>query len=435
MSDKRKYNEQPDDFSKLVRQKLEDYRMPVDADCWDAIELQMKPKQKKYVWWIGGSAAAIAVIVILLLSIPKNDEPPFNLIAAGQNFNAGSAIVPEKVVEPVIENIKAVDNNLRAYAKTDSKKGRTQNEESNQSDLLSTTPVDIDTESVTQIEEKVEEIIQTAESDNTVKLAEVEEKKDSQPISQTPKNIVKERKKDAPRLLLGKKESNDNKWLLAASISSGGGASTVNNNGRLNTLKAYASNSPVDPEQAASADSPLKNDMMTDDFSDIDHALPLSFGASVRKDFNKYLGIETGITYTYLSSKSKKATNDYYSARQEIHYLGIPVNVVGYLWNDDRWNIYVSGGVMMEKGLRFKYTQYIHDKNNNSSEVYNKGSVDGLQWSLNASVGASYMFYNSWGLYFEPRFSYYFDNNQPISIRTEKQSVFGISAGLRYKFE
>jgi len=37
-------------------------------------------------------------------------------------------------------------------------------------------------------------------------------------------------------------------------------------------------------------------------------------------------------------------------------------------------------------------------------------------------------------LYVEPRFSYYFDNNQPVSIRTDRPVSIGIGGGLRYSF-
>ena len=53
---------------------------------------------------------------------------------------------------------------------------------------------------------------------------------------------------------------------------------------------------------------------------------------------------------------------------------------------------------------------------------------------MNASVGAAYRFYGDWSLYFEPRFSHYFDCDQPASIRTDKPLGLGLSAGIRYAF-
>jgi len=47
-------------------------------------------------------------------------------------------------------------------------------------------------------------------------------------------------------------------------------------------------------------------------------------------------------------------------------------------------------------------------------------------------VGISYRFANKMKLYVEPRLGYYFDNDQPMSIRTDRPVSVGIGAGLQY---
>lgn len=436
MPDKKNHNEQPDEFSRLIRQKLEDYRMPVEADCWNEIELQMKPKQRKSVWWIGGSVAAIAVIVILLLSIPKNDEPPFNPVAGINNFNATDIRISksEKQTATVtgttnkdILRLQAKNYPASISGKTD--RGKLLAEESNT--LNEPLPVTIaDTINLAHVEEIVQEV--AAENNN---LAEnnvnITDTISSAPTIQEKKPIDKTSKEPA-RLLIAKADNNNNKWQMSASVSSGGGSSS-NGNMYKGLMYDYATSANI-ADSFSGTKALSSKDLSENDFSEMDHSLPLSFGVNVRKDINKYIGIETGLTYTYLSSKFRKKAIKSLEARQELHYLGIPVNVVLYLWNSSNWNIYLSAGGMVEKGLTYKYTEDIYDKNNSTAVVHDKGSISGLQWSLNASLGASYMFYNDWSIYFEPRFSYYFDNKQPISIRTEKPSVFGLGAGLRYKF-
>lgn len=44
------------------------------------------------------------------------------------------------------------------------------------------------------------------------------------------------------------------------------------------------------------------NVLPPEQYTEVDAALPLSFGVTVRKDFNRYIGVETGLVYTYLSS-------------------------------------------------------------------------------------------------------------------------------------
>lgn len=431
MPDKKSHNEQPDEFSRLIRQKLVDYRMPVDADCWNGIELQMKPKQRKSVWWIGGSVAAIAVIVILLLSIPKNDEPPFNRITGIDNFNTTRIKITKPGKQPIIV-VSGNDSHIPAKsypAHTLSSKTAGYRHIAEGSGIVNeAVPATIiDTISMAHIENMVQNVVSgnnniaetNVNTSDTVPA--IQEKK---PVQATPK--------EPARLLIAKAGNNDSRWLMSASFSSGGGSSS-NGNMYKGLMYDYATSANIS-ESFSDTKALLSKDLSVNDFSEMDHSLPLSFGVNVRKDINKYLGFETGLTYTYLSSQFRKKAIKSLEARQELHYLGIPVNVVLYLWNSSNWNIYLSTGGMVEKGLRYKYTEDIYDKNNSTAVVHDKGSISGLQWSLNASLGASYMFYNDWSIYFEPRFSYYFENKQPISIRTEKPSVFGLGAGLRYKF-
>lgn len=59
---------------------------------------------------------------------------------------------------------------------------------------------------------------------------------------------------------------------------------------------------------------------------------------------------------------------------------------------------------MMEKGLQAVYSGYIAGNGTTISKSKKEG-IHGMQWSVNASVGAAYRFYGDWSLYFEPRFS------------------------------
>ena len=140
--------------------------------------------------------------------------------------------------------------------------------------------------------------------------------------------------------------------------------------------------------------------------------------------------METGLVYTYLASHFEWSCHD---VHQSLHYLGIPINMVVYLWNSKpNWRIYLSGGFMAEKGLRAVYRQERQIQSEHRITTV-RSSIDGLQWSLNGGLGVNYRFEKGWGIYFEPRAGYSFDNNQPISIRTEWPVYFGIHLGLNYQ--
>lgn len=177
----------------------------------------------------------------------------------------------------------------------------------------------------------------------------------------------------------------------------------------------------------------LNGDRSFESYPDVSYSLPISFGFTVRKDLNRYIGVESGLMYTYLSTTFKRGGTNQSEVKSSLHYLGIPLNLVVYLWRNERWNIYLSGGGMVEKGLQAVYSGYLSD-NNGTIHKSRKEGIDGLQWSVNASIGASYRLYGDWSLYFEPRFSHYFDCGQPASIRTDKSLGFGLSAGIRYAF-
>lgn len=168
-------------------------------------------------------------------------------------------------------------------------------------------------------------------------------------------------------------------------------------------------------------------------YPDVSYSLPISFGFTVRKDLSRRIAVESGLMYTYLSTTFKRGGDCPSEVKSSLHYLGIPLNLVVYLWKNQRWNVYLSGGFMMEKGLQAVYSGYIAGNGTTISKS-KKEDIHGMQWSVNASVGAAYRFYGDWSLYFEPRFSHYFDCDQPASIRTDKPLGFGLSAGIRYAF-
>ena len=140
------------------------------------------------------------------------------------------------------------------------------------------------------------------------------------------------------------------------------------------------------------------------------------------------------MVYTYLSSRYRWNYGVAFEATQQLHYLGIPLNGVAYLWNNNpKWNAYLSLGAMLEKGLWMKTTRNQHFWNHVVTTTQ-KSDIDGWQWSLNSSLGISYRFAEKMEFYVEPRFSYYFDSDQPMSIRTDWPVSVGIGGGLRYSF-
>lgn len=169
------------------------------------------------------------------------------------------------------------------------------------------------------------------------------------------------------------------------------------------------------------------------------HKMPVKIGASIRYDFNKFLGIESGLTYSFLSSDLKTgeegAVSSWSKGVQSMHYLGIPLNLSFNIFSSRYFNAYVTTGGLMEKCVRgsLKTDEYLDGKYHGSSSTTLKQK--GLQWSVNGAAGIQVNILPQLGLYMEPGVSHHFSNNPMVrTIYSDKPTDFSLSFGLRYTF-
>lgn len=82
------------------------------------------------------------------------------------------------------------------------------------------------------------------------------------------------------------------------------------------------------------------------------HKIPVKVGLTARYNITGRLGVETGLTYSILSSSVKIGNSEtgknWSTGSQTLHYLGIPLNISFNILNSRYVNIYVTGGGMME---------------------------------------------------------------------------------------
>lgn len=169
------------------------------------------------------------------------------------------------------------------------------------------------------------------------------------------------------------------------------------------------------------------------------HKMPVKIGASIRYNFNKFLGIESGLTYSFLSSDLKTgeegAVSGWSKSVQSMHYLGIPLNLSFNIFSSRYFNAYVTAGGLMEKCVRgsLKTDEYLDGKYHGSSSTSLKQK--GLQWSVNGAAGIQVNILPQLGLYMEPGVSHHFSNNSKVrTIYSDKPTDFSLSFGLRYTF-
>jgi len=169
------------------------------------------------------------------------------------------------------------------------------------------------------------------------------------------------------------------------------------------------------------------------------HKIPVKVGLTARYNITGRLGVETGLTYSILSSSVKignsETGNNWSTGSQTLHYLGIPLNIAFNILNSRYVNIYVTGGGMMEKSIsgNIKTDEYVDGKF--ARTLTTNISPKGLQWSVNAAAGVQANILPQLGFFVEPGVSHHFKNSSRVrSIYTDKPTDFSLGFGLRYSF-
>ena len=171
--------------------------------------------------------------------------------------------------------------------------------------------------------------------------------------------------------------------------------------------------------------------------TNIKHRQPIRLGVTAAFDINRRWSVETGVTYTYLTSDIYSGTTENnYQSVQKLHYIGIPLNLDYSIWKYKNINVYVSGGGMAEFCIDGKLTtDYILSKKVESTGE-EKIKNNKTQWSVNAAAGVQYSFIPNMGIFIEPGVGYYFDDGSDIqTIYKEHPTNFNLKLGLRIKIK
>ncbi len=153
------------------------------------------------------------------------------------------------------------------------------------------------------------------------------------------------------------------------------------------------------------------------------HALPVKVGASVAYRLSDRWTVNTGVTYSYLSSNFTE--DSYVVERQKLHYVGVPLTASYSFLRTKHAEVYVTAGGEVEKLVKGSTGKddYEHEKLTEKRP----------QWSLKAAVGGAYHFTPSVSLYAEPGLTHYFDNHSSIvNVYKDKPTSFSLNVGLRF---
>lgn len=178
------------------------------------------------------------------------------------------------------------------------------------------------------------------------------------------------------------------------------------------------------PSYSASLDD-LKSSLVIEEMSESVYSIPLSFGVQMRFPIVGRLSLGAGIDYTYLQRSFSTLVNKekFDNSSSQLHYIGLSASAFYDFVRSGNFAFYGRVGGAVDKCVysRFVYGQYSMNL-----------EAQGVQWAANAGLGIEYNIYKQTSVFLDPSVSYYFDCNQPKSIRTEQPLMFSLEAGVRF---
>lgn len=393
----------------LMRAILEGGQEEVPAHIWDAVSESLdqasSDKRRKTVtlWWrrAGVSAAvAAAVASVLVLSRP---EQPADLVPAATH---GDMIAVIEQTEDIASEEPAT---ARLVAYTPQEKTFTEP----QSEMIP---------SLTDTDDTMKEFVEDAETEEAaVKENEVEPTK----IEETAVRESKEKVSTEHFPVVWEDETPTRKTKTSLTVSGITGTSGSQNGHGPNLHKAPAL-------ILAPAETGIKEKNTPSRYG-----LPVSVGAGIKLEFTPKWSLGVGLNYTYLT-RTFNGTYTHVSEagvidnlitsdiRNSQHYIGIPVNAYYNIVDSRHVNFYAYAGGAVEKCVYDKYRIL-------SNSITHKEPVKGVQLSANIGFGAEFMLGEHLGLYLDPSLRYYFDCDQPKSIRTAQPLMLGFELGFRFR--
>ena len=163
-----------------------------------------------------------------------------------------------------------------------------------------------------------------------------------------------------------------------------------------------------------------------------DHKLPVRFSVDFSLPISHNLSVGTGICYSYLRSDIRYGYSDHslYNAIQNLHFIGIPVNLRFTPWRAGKLGVYVAAGVMAEKCIGGELKE---ESPSNPAYRYEGYDERPFQFSFNAAVGFQYSLAHKCAIFVEPGVGLYLKNGSRLrTIYSERPLTFNINVGLRF---
>ncbi len=441
-------NEQYDKFEKRLADQLANHSVDAPADMWDRIAASMaeidaaaKPatppitiaphrRQRLGVRraWQYGIAAMLLLGIGLLANrlvrlAPQPDQS--ELLADATVLYDPASIATE---EPAEEPINAEPTNKFARVQTT-------NARKSESSLISE-------HSATEPSTEQETLLDTVESTNNhvpVESAASNDNHKQSPKSDNGTPTPREQYEKRLQEVLSEQNNRRGGRITASLYASN--ANRMSNQtpstarlaeaGMVKTEVLNSSHGEVIDKLSSS--SPLSVRKQTE--TKLNHRVPVTVGVGVQYELTDRWALETGATYTYLHSTGRSEGVFSYQTSQELHYVGVPLTASYKFIDGNRFELYARAGGAIERAVAAKRVQTVGTTDENlSNSTSQKIDCKGVQLSATVAVGAELKLSQRVGIYAEAGAGYFFDNNQPLSYRTEHPLSLTLQAGARLHF-
>ena len=449
------------DWTDRLRDRMADYEMPVGDELWANIEQSLAQDEvfaNKNVHSNNGVARSVvmrrfsiaASIAALLAGSAYVYFHPWNEVAENEVaaiFDKGSKTFIDKRQTAVPKDSQAAisDNNQKSISangqnamskdglQTLSGGGQTRNNilaQSNSVGLVSSESalsLDLDTQSSARSVNEKSETVPSSRSSRKVNSLITSEGDVMSSAQNGRRTVLAQSSMDEE---LGRKDKRHRSGLKLQLYGENGFIGRTSGGNSPVLMSSMPSSDPVFYDKNSQIASLFDERYMvmiptSDLYEETKHHQPISVGMQVGFHLLPKLKLSTGLVYTKVSSDFISGVSDTRTvSTQDLHYIGIPLNLSYSVWEYKGLHTYVTAG---GEGA-------VNIKNHTETDGEVKESKrDKMQWSTNASVGIQYDFIPQLGVYVEPGMKYYFDNGSQIeNIFKDKKLNFNIQFGLRF---
>ena len=389
------------EFDRRVREMMEGHSEMPHSSSWDLIEASLIKKRRTKILYIRKrvvATVAVAASLALLLLINGIDTVTENSPIKQESLQVVSQVNSDKTQPQGREGIIISESIAKEEIKSN-------NTESRVVASRGIDNIDINNIRVDNIEVEAKEEISPIEPESR-ETSQIKERKPVRPMFDDSKRRARKSTMLAFSTNVSPSTSSNSVSLMAVRQEQGG----------YQMVDAV-----VSTIQKATVPQEV--------ISNTKFLMPVSFGVQIQFPLGSKFAVGTGINYTLLFSHydnlSRSETRE---TQQTLHYLGVPLNLYYNLLSNQNLRLYLSGGINLDKGLYANYKVFENGVRKSYGEP-----IEGVQWSAMAGLGAEFRVNDVAGFYFDPAIAYFFDNKQPMSIRTSQPLQFKFELGLRFR--